>query len=149
MLFQKGQSGNPAGRPRGSRNRSKIIADKLTAPVLEKIVDGVAKKAMGGNLVAARLVLNMLAHVRRDERPTCALPELKTPDDVLAAMQKVTRQVSFGALTAGEGAEFAKIFDLCLQALGHVELEQRIRHVELLAGTARSLPALPKPVLDS
>lgn len=149
MLFQKGQSGNPAGRPRGSRNRSKIIAERLTAPVLEEIVDEVAKKAIKGNLVAARLVIQMLAHVRRDERPTCKLPDLKTPDDVLAAMQKVTRKVSSGALTAGEGAEFAKILDLCLQALGHVELEQRLRHVEQLAGTARSLPALSKPVLDS
>ena len=130
MLFQKGQSGNPAGRPRGSRNRSKIIADKLTAPVLEKIVDGVAKKAMGGNLVAARLVLNMLAHVRRDERPTCNLPALNTPGDVLAAMQNVARDVSSGALTAGQGADIGKILDLFLQAHGHVELEGRLRQVE-------------------
>jgi hypothetical protein len=68
---------------------------------------------------------------------------------VLAAMRKVTRKVSSGAITAGEGAEFAKIFDLCLQTLGHVELEQRLRHVAQMAGTARSLPSLPKPVLDS
>ena len=29
MPFQKGQSGNPAGRPRGSRNRSTILFENL------------------------------------------------------------------------------------------------------------------------
>ena len=29
MLFQKGQSGNPSGRPRGSRNRATILFQNL------------------------------------------------------------------------------------------------------------------------
>lgn len=33
--FKKGQSGNPAGRPKGSRNRSTILNELLQLPVLD------------------------------------------------------------------------------------------------------------------
>jgi hypothetical protein len=37
MQFQKGQSGNPAGRPRGSRNRTTILMQALLADRAEAI----------------------------------------------------------------------------------------------------------------
>ena len=42
MLFQKGQSGNPAGRPRGSRNRATILFQNL----LEDDAEAIARKAV-------------------------------------------------------------------------------------------------------
>jgi Family of unknown function (DUF5681) len=40
MLFRKGQSGNPSGRPRGSRNRATILFQNL----LEEDAEAIARK---------------------------------------------------------------------------------------------------------
>jgi hypothetical protein len=37
MQFQKGQSGNPAGRPRGSRNRASVLVHSLLEAEAENL----------------------------------------------------------------------------------------------------------------
>ncbi|GHE80556.1 hypothetical protein GCM10019059_43480 [Camelimonas fluminis] len=52
--FRKGQSGNPAGKPRGSRHRTTRAIDELLAGEAEKITRKAIEMACGGDTVALR-----------------------------------------------------------------------------------------------
>jgi hypothetical protein len=56
MPFKKGQSGNPAGRPKGLRDRRAALRYKLTRQ-LPDILKTLAAAAKGGDIQAARLIL--------------------------------------------------------------------------------------------
>ncbi len=76
--FRKGQSGNPKGRPRGSRNASSLWREELDERVaitengkrrkvtrLAVIVKQVVKKAMSADLRACEMVFKMENHLER------------------------------------------------------------------------------------
>jgi hypothetical protein len=55
MPFEKGESGNPAGRPRGARNRATLLIESLLADDAEAIGRKAVEMAKGGDLGAIRL----------------------------------------------------------------------------------------------
>ena len=44
MIFEKGQSGNPAGRPPGSRNKATVLAETMFQGAGEEIIRTVDRK---------------------------------------------------------------------------------------------------------
>lgn len=72
--FQKGVSGNPAGRPKGSKNeiielkqRLEVAVRKnLTAEKIGRIVDKMVELAEKGNVGAAKLLLDKTVSNARD-----------------------------------------------------------------------------------
>src|SRR5260370_80064 len=59
--FEPGQSGNPAGRPRGARNRATVLAEKLMQDDIEDVVRAVVDAAKERDMTAAKLVLERVA----------------------------------------------------------------------------------------
>src|SRR5262245_5743093 len=66
MPFQKGQSGNPAGRPRGIVNRATALAQNLLSERAEGIARKVIELAEEGDMAAIRVCMERL--VRSEER---------------------------------------------------------------------------------
>jgi len=71
MAFKKGQSGNPSGRPKGSRNMAAALADKLFEEKLfgeDKKADAIIAKAIAkaeeGDTTCIRLCLDRRLPVR-------------------------------------------------------------------------------------
>ena len=54
MTYEKGQSGNPAGRPPGSRNKSTILAEAMFQGEAETIIRMAIDKAKAGNRAVSR-----------------------------------------------------------------------------------------------
>ena len=74
MLFQKGQSGNPSGRPRGSRNRATILFQNLLEDDAEAIARKAVDMAKAGDIAAIRICMDRLAPARRTDAIAFELP---------------------------------------------------------------------------
>lgn len=59
MAFKKGRSGNPAGRPKGIEDK-RVALRTLLEPHAPKLVDMVVKKALAGDMTAARICIDRL-----------------------------------------------------------------------------------------
>lgn len=92
MAFTKGTSGNPRGRPVGSKNRKTLIAcefEKAGSAVAQMIVE----KAKEGDLRAAELLLQRLEPVLKPESRRVEFdfdPEASVADQAKAVMKAVS-----------------------------------------------------------
>lgn len=128
--WKKGQSGNPRGRPQGSRNKATILAQSLMAGELEAVTKSVILAAMNGDMVAARLVLERLVPLRKGAPVTFDLPKIETAADVAAATGSVATAVAAGDLSPEEGQAVAGILEVRRKAIETVEHEARIAALE-------------------
>lgn len=128
--WKKGQSGNPAGRPQGSRNRATVMALSLMEGAAEEIAQAVVNAARGGDLGAARIVLERLAPPLRERPITIDLPDTSTIEGISKAQQAIIEAVGMGELLPGEGNSLAALVEARRKALETQELEQRISMLE-------------------
>ena len=77
--FEPGQSGNPAGRPKGARNRSTVAAEALLDGEAEALTRKAIELALAGDTTALRLCMERLVPPRKDRSTPIALPVSKTP----------------------------------------------------------------------
>ena len=79
--WQKGQSGNPAGRPAGSRNKASIAVENLFLDEQEALTRRCIQLAMKGNMQALKLCIERICPVRRDTPINVKLPRVETIED--------------------------------------------------------------------
>lgn len=107
--FKPGQSGNPAGRPRGSRNKTTIAAELLLEGEAESLTRMAIEKALEGDPFALRLCLERIIAPRRERPAPFDMPQLKDRGGMKEAYAAVVEAVAAGELTPGEGATVARM----------------------------------------
>jgi hypothetical protein len=105
--FRKGQSGNPAGKPKGARHKTKLLAERLMQDDAENIVNAVLTAARNGDMTAAKIILDRLVPVRR--AVSFDLPKIECKADVVPANAAILAAVADGDLTPGDAAEISKL----------------------------------------
>ena len=105
--FKKGQSGNPSGKPLGTRNKATRAALTLLHGQLEELTQAAINKALEGDMVALRLVMDKVLPTCKEapiDPGTLQLPSPVTADNASTAMAEVLNAVASGNITPGQGA---------------------------------------------
>ena len=132
MPFEKGECGNPAGRPRGSRNRATLLMEGLLADDAEAIGRKAIELAKQGDMAAIRVCMDRLSPVRKGEPVAFELPPLNKPADSVAAAAEIVAAVSAGELTPSEAAELAKVIDVYVLAIATNAFDERLTKLEAM-----------------
>lgn len=102
--FKPGQSGNPAGKPKGARNATTRLVEALLDGEAEELVRDALKRAKDGDVPTLRLFLERLVPPRKDSPISIELPPIDTVADAKAASAAVLGAVAKGDITPSEGA---------------------------------------------
>jgi hypothetical protein len=130
MVWKKGESGNPTGKPAGARNKATIMVQAIMERGAQEITDAVVTAAKGGDLSAARLVLERLLPPARERPIFLELPSTDTAEGVAQAQGAILQAVAAGELLPGEAATLAGVVEARRKAVETLELEQRIAALE-------------------
>lgn len=128
--FQRGRSGNPNGRPAGSRSKVLLALDALGEGEAEEIVRAMVEKAKEGDATAARTILDRVWPPRKGARLQFDLPEVAKAEDLPGAIAAVTRQVAGGEISPDEGAAIVSLLEAHRKALEMGELAARVAALE-------------------
>lgn len=126
--WQPGQSGNPKGRPVGSRNKKNVIAEEFEKDGSE-VARVVMDAALEGDMQAANMVLQRLSPPlrARAEKVTFEL----TPD---APLHQQANQVLASVAEGAIDPETGKLLIDCIQSVAGIravdELEARLQALE-------------------
>jgi hypothetical protein len=126
----KGQSGNPAGRRRGSRNRATVAAETLLEGQSEALTRKAVERALEGSDLALKLCLDRILAPRRERAVRFALPSIDSPADLVPALGAVAAAVAEGAVTPGEARDLAQVAATFIQAIETADFERRLRAIE-------------------
>jgi hypothetical protein len=105
--FAQGQSGNPAGRPRGARNKTTLAALALLEEEAEAITRKAIEMAKAGDIVAIKLCLERLIPPRREPVDLEVYVSDQSPEERQAAVAREVRALftSPWPLISAAGAE--------------------------------------------
>ena len=115
MPFQQGQSGNPAGRPRGARNQTTMLVEELLAGNAEALVRKLIDQAQAGNPGAMALLARSLLPRRKGTFIRIDLPELEKASDAPTAIAAIYAAVCAAEITPADGNALIRMVEAFLR----------------------------------
>ena len=128
--FQPGQSGNPAGRPKGSRSRATQALEAIFDGEAEAITRKAIAMALEGDPAVMRMCLDRLVPPRRDRPVTFELPPIEKTADLPKATSAILHAMAAGELTPAEAADVSKSVDVHVRAIEVHDLHERLARIE-------------------
>ena len=123
MKFQKGQSGNPAGRPRGIKDRRIAIGEKYRNMVWKKIIE----LAMQGDVRALQMAADRCLPKLKSEFEKVTLPKFK---NAKGYADEIVRQVAAGNIAPNVGRDLLELATQQVSLTDLEELQRRIQEIE-------------------
>ena len=128
--FVPGQSGNPAGKPKGARNKTTLAIEALLEGEADAITRKAIEMAKAGDGPALRMCLDRLAPPRK-ESPVCFdLPPIKSVADTVEASSTLLSAVAGGNVTPDEAARIMSLLTSHKVLVETGEFERRLEVLE-------------------
>ena len=131
--FQPGVSGNPAGRPPGSRNKMTMFAAQLLDLSSDAVMAKVIEMGLAGKPIAIRMLVERIypARAARDRYVVLPnMPAIEHAGDLPAAVACVIGAVTRGEISASEGREAMAMIESARKAIETAELAVKIELLE-------------------
>jgi hypothetical protein len=128
--YTPGTSGNPKGKPAGTRSKATQLLLALMEGDASAITKTVIDAAKGGDLMAAKIILDRLIPPAKERPVNVDLPDTRTSEGVSAAQSAILQAVGCGDLLPGEAATLSSIVESKRRAIETQELNDRITRLE-------------------
>jgi hypothetical protein len=128
--WPKGQSGNPAGRRRGSRNKATMLAAAYLDGEAEALLRRTVELAHAGSAFHMKLALDRTIPPLRERPMPFTMPPIASAADLAPAMDAILAAVSRGRITTSQAVELSMVVATRLRALEAYEFNRRLLAVE-------------------
>lgn len=126
----KGTSGNPAGRPSGSRNQSTLLLEELLNGQGEALIQKGIELSLKGDTRALSICWDRLLPPRKERAIELPLPKVTDVKSVSAALASVVTAVAEGRITPGEAECLARVLETQMRVVEFEALAQRVAELE-------------------
>ena len=129
--FQKGVSGNPAGRRKGVQNKlSRKVVERI-ANNRDALLDVLVAKALDGDMAAMKLCIERLCPPQKEfPLPALTLPEMEGAEDLPRATAALLKAAASGGVTPSALAAMSAAVKAHIEAVQTADLAERIRKLE-------------------
>ena len=128
--FKKGSSGNPAGRPAGSRNQTTLVLEQLLEGDGEQLIKKAIGMAQQGNVYALRLCLERIIPPRKERCIILNSRPVESAKDLPLQFQDIVLAIAEGRITPAEGESISNVLTGHGQILAIAEFERRLASLE-------------------
>jgi hypothetical protein len=126
MQFTKGASGNPAGRPKGIKDKRHRFNEAIESMIPE-VLESVFQKAVAGDMTAAKMLLDRSLPTKRPEQERVQIP---VKENTASNARDVLKSVFDGEVSPDVGASLLSAITGVLRAIEVEELAKRIDALE-------------------
>ena len=119
--FAPGASGNPAGKPKGCRNRAGVLLDAISDGDLAAIITMLVTQAKAGDMTATKILLDRLVPAPRARAVALKLPSLADGKhrSKAKALSAVLDAMARGDIDPSEAEVIAGLVETTAEAVGN------------------------------
>ena len=136
MTFKSGVSGNPKGKPKGTKTKRTLITEALDAiskersvDVRKQIVEATLNASLAGDMTATSILLNRLEPAYK---PVSAPVELgQMPVDAAKKTEQIVQLITDGQLSPDVGKDIINSIVLSLKVSELTDIEKRLADLEI------------------
>lgn len=132
--FAKGETGNPAGRPKGARNRTTLLVEQMIEGEAEALTETAIRLAKAGDASLMRALLDRLAPPLRERPVQVDLPALASPADAPRIAAALLERAASGELTPTEAQGLAALIETFRRQVELASFEERLAALEASHG---------------
>jgi hypothetical protein len=130
MTFLPGQSGNPAGRPRGARNKKTLALEALLDGESEALMRRLIDLAKMGDDLAMRLCVQRMLAPHRERPVPLKLPRIESDQDARRASAEVMDALGEGEITPKEAERLLRAVAGAAMIMQSTEIAARLNWIE-------------------